>query len=715
MAIKSFDQMEFHPASENLVKKLCVHVNNEDPSFFRMQVAFYLAMSASAMRCSIKSADGSTIPVNMYAVNLAPSGAGKGKSTTFIEERVTDQFDSNFVNNVWPVMAERNLPVLANKIAARNGTDPDREHDKVQAEFATLGAPLLIFDSGTAPAIKQLRDKLIMADSGSASLIVDEIGANIASNMELYTAYLELFDQGKIRKKLIKSTKDASRYEEFKGKTPTNMLMFGVPIKLFDGGATEDLFYSLLLQGMARRCFFSYCRLHLRQSEKTPLDLYHEMIAQSQDQSIELMSDWLGDLADPVHMHKNITIPKDVALIFIEYRLNCEAQADKLGEHDEMRKNEMSHRYFKSMKLAGAYAFYDGSPEVLEEHAYAAIKLAEDSGDAFKEMLSRDRSYAKLAKYIADIERPVTQADLVEDLPFYKGTNSYRQEMLHLATAYGYQNNILIKKSYEDGIEFIRGETLKRTDEDNVIVSYSTDMATGYRSERGKFTELHKLTAAEGMHWCNHHFDQEHRKEDNALSGFNIIVLDIDHGVNLSTAQLMLKDYKALFYTTKRHTDSDNRFRVVMPINYELALDAKDYKEFMNNVFNWLPFEVDVATGQRARKWLSNPGDHFYQDGDLLDVLPFIPKTSKNEEFKATVLDQQGMDNLERWIINNTGDGNRNNMLLRFAMILVDGNFAYDDVMQRVNSLNDKLPDSLLEEEIMTTVMVTAGKAIAAR
>jgi len=199
------------------------------------------------------------------------------------------------------------------------------------------------------------------------------------------------------------------------------------------------------------------------------------------------------------------------------------------------------------------------------------------------------------------------------------------------------------------------------------------------------------------------------------LSGFNIVVLDIDHGVNLSTAQLMLKDYKALFYTTKRHTDSDNRFRVVLPINYELALDAKDYKEFMNNVFNWLPFEVDVATGQRARKWLSNPGDHFYQDGDLLDVLPFIPKTSKNEEFKATVLDQQGMDNLERWIINNTGDGNRNNMLLRFAMILVDGNFAYDDVMQRVNSLNDKLPDSLLEEEIMTTVMVTAGKAIAAR
>lgn len=713
--MKTVDEMAFHPASENLVKILCTHVNNQDPGFFRMQVAFYLAMCAATMRCSLKMIDGTSIPINMYAINLAPSGSGKGKSTSFIEEKVTDQFESNYTNNTWHVMAERNLPVLATKIAARNGTDPDRELERIQAEFKILGAPLLTFDSGTAPAIKQARDKLLMADSGSLSLIMDEVGANIASNMELLETYLELFDQGKVRRKLIKSTKDASRYEEFKGKTPCNMNMFGVPIKLLDGGKTEDDFYSLLSQGFARRSFFAYSRFHLREVKKTPEAIYQSMLAQATDTTIEDMSDWLGDLADPVHMHKSITIPKPVDLIFIEYRLQCEALADKLGEHDELRKNEISHRYFKAMKLAGAYAFYEGSPEMMEDHAYAAIKLAEYSGIAFKGILSRDRSYAKLAKYIADIDRPVTQADLVDDLPFYKGTNVYRQEMLQLATAYGYQNNILIKKAYEDGIEFIRGETLKRTDEDSIIVSYSTDLADNYIPETCKFEDLHRLTQKEGMHWCNHQFRDNHRKEDSAVSGFNIIVLDVDHGTNLSTAKLMLKDYKALFYTTKRHTDTDNRFRVVMPINYELSLDAKDYKEFMNNVYAWLPFDVDTATGQRARKWLSNPGEHFYQTGELLDVLPFIPKTSKNEDFKANILDHQGMDNLERWIISNTGDGNRNNMLLRFAMILVDAGYGFDDVLKRVTALNEKLPDKLLEDEIMTTVMVTAGKAINAR
>jgi hypothetical protein len=135
----------------------------------------------------------------------------------------------------------------------------------------------------------------------------------------------------------------------------------------------------------------------------------------------------------------------------------------------------------------------------------------------------------------------------------------------------------------------------------------------------------------------------------------------------------------------------------------------------MDNVFQWLPFEVDDCTGQRSRKWMSHDGTYEYQDGQLLDALPFIPQTTKNEEFKSRILDQQGMDNLERWVINNTGEGNRNHMLLRFCMILVDGGFDFEGIRQRVNSLNDKLADKLDESEIMGTLMVTVTKAIAKR
>jgi hypothetical protein len=451
----------------------------------------------------------------------------------------------------------------------------------------------------------------------------------------------------------------------------------------------------------------------------TPDEILNQRISGGTNQFLEQMSDRLGDLADVSQAHKALQIDRDVTLIFIEYEQDCVRRAAQLGEHDELRKAELSHRYFKSLKLAGAYAFVDGSPEITEDHAYAAIKLAEESGDAFDALLTRDRPYVKLAKYLAEIRRPVTQADLIQDLPFYKGSMSQKQEMMQLAIAYGYQNNIVIRKAFNDGVEFISGETLKETQLDNMIFSYSTDIAQGYQKEAKPvaFEDLWKLTQANGIHWCNHAFVNSHRCEDKAIPGFNMVVLDVDHDVSLAAAKKLLKDYRALYYTTKRHQTQGqgDRFRIILPINYTLELGAKEYKEFMHNLFDWLPFQVDEATSQRARKWLSHPGHYEYQDGEVMDILPFIPKTHKNEEFRSRVLDQQGMDNLERWVLNNTGDGNRNNMLLRYAMILVDNGFDFDQIRTRVASLNDKMADKLSDAEILSTVMVTVGKTLAAK
>jgi hypothetical protein len=402
-------------------------------------------------------------------------------------------------------------------------------------------------------------------------------------------------------------------------------------------------------------------------------------------------------------------------LLLIEYKLKCEKQANLLPEHEEIKKAEISHRYFKALKLAGAYAFIDDSPELTSDHLYHAIKLAEESGEAFDKLLTRDRNYVKLAKYIATCKRDITQADMVEDLPFYRGAAGQKTEMLSLAIAYGYKNNIIIKKSFSDGIEFLRGETLKASHLDSMIMSYSTDITTDYMNDRGAFDKLHQLTQQPSMHWTSHHLTGGYRNEENAIPGFNLVVIDVDGGVHLSTVKLLLAGYKFLIYTTKRHTDEENRFRIVMPINYELEMDAKDFKEFMSNIYEWLPFEVDTATNQRARKWMTHAGHYEYNEGDVLDALPFIPKTSKNEERKALMHDQQSMDNLERWILNNSGDGNRNNMLLRYSMILVDGGFDFEKIRQRVIALNDKMADKLEEAEIMSTVMISVMKAIAKR
>ncbi len=105
----------------------------------------------------------------------------------------------------------------------------------------------------------------------------------------------------------------------------------------------------------------------------------------------------------------------------------------------------MNHRYYKAMKLAGAYAFCDGSPTLDIKHLEYAIQLVEDSGQAFKAIMKRDRNYVRIAKYLSDIDQEVTQVDLMEDVPAYKGSASQKSELMQLAVAWGYKNNIIIK------------------------------------------------------------------------------------------------------------------------------------------------------------------------------------------------------------------------------------------------------------------------------
>ncbi len=718
--MKDYDQMEFHPDAEKLVKILCNKTQNTNPLFFRVMVAYYFSLVASMMRTQIDTMDRGLLPVNFYGFNLATSGAGKGHSTNIIEDQVIDQFRHNFVESTLPVLVEHNLPKIAQVRAARKQTDPDHELEVARAEYEALGPMLFVFDSATPAALKDIRHKLLLAEAGALNLQIDEIGTNLTTVAEALGPYLEMYDVGKIKQKLTKNTAENKRREEIHGRTPANFMAYGTPSRLMDGGKTEEEFFGLLDTGYARRSFFGYAKGHVRPVGLTKEQILAQRICKGTDTFMETMSDRFGDLGDVAQAHKKLQVSELVTLLFIEYQMDCEARADKLNEHEEMRKAELGHRHFKALKLAGAYAFVDGCPEITEQHAYYAIKLAEESGKAFQDLLTRDRPHVKLAKYLSSIGRRVTHADLIEDLPFYKGAAAIKEEMLKLAIAFGYQNSMIIKKEFTDGVEFLKGETLQKTDLSSLMVSYSQDIATGYKEDTCKFEDLHKMTQHAGVHWCNHSFRGGARNEDCTIPGFNMIVLDIDDGVPMSTCQMLLKEYKAMFYTTKSHQVEKNglvcdRYRVVIPTNFKLELDREDYKEFMKNLFDFLPFTVDEATGQRARKWMSNPGSYVYQDGKPLDVLPFIPKTTKSESFKQRVLDQRGMNNLERWVLNNTGDGNRNNMLLKYAMILVDAGQDFIQINDNVVSLNDKMADKLDEAEILSTIMVSVTRAIGKR
>lgn len=703
--------VQHHPVITEIVDVLCAKTQNTDRGFFNVEAAFFLGKMAATQRATVVTKDRGEIPVNIYALALATSGYGKGHSISIIENEFMKGFQKRFMEDTFPTISEQNIHRIANDRAARLGSDQQEEIEKIEKEFKSAGAYPFTFDSGTSPAVKQLRYKLLLAGCGAINLQIDEIGSNLIGNTEVLTLFLELFDQGHVKQKLIKNTADNQRGEEVDGKTPTNMLLFGTPSKLLDGGMNEEQFYSFLEIGYARRCHFGHGQHHKRAWETMdPKEIFERLTQPGNKASITKWYDHFHQLADPAMFNWKMDVQDDVAIKLLTYKIACERAAENLKEHEEIKKAELSHRYFKALKLAGAFAFVDKSTDVEMDHLMSAILLTEESGLAFQAILNREKSYVKLARYIADLGTPLTHADLHEALPFYGRGNAARQESMTLATAWGYKHNIIIKKTFADGIEFFEGESLKETDLTKIRVSYSEHWAYNYLGEEVPWDQLHILMQAPGQNWCNHHFKNEHRTEENALQGFNMLVVDVDGGVTLEAVHELLKDHRFMTYTTKRHSDAEHRFRLLMPTNYYLELDTDEYREFMNGVLSWLPFPADDASNQRSKKWMSHAGKYHYNDGQLFNVLDFIPKTSRNEHYIQQNKELQSLDNLERWFAQKMVSGNRNNHMIKFALALVDSGMQLMDVSRAVHAFNKKLQDPLSENEIDSTIMVTVGK-----
>jgi hypothetical protein len=703
--------------TEIIVNGVCAITQNYDRGYFRNVANYQLTKLASTMRCVVITADRGVIPVNMYLIGLAGSGYSKGHSLNIIRDNVIETFRDNFIENTLPAIADKKLFDLATKRSIKTGSDFEEELKKLTEEYRGTGEFLFNFDSGTSAAFKQQRHKGLLIGAGALSFEMDEIAKNMTGNQELLTNYLETFDVGVIGTKLIKNTKESVRVKEIHGAVPTNMMLFGTHDILFDGSKLEKEFDDLLVTGYARRCFFSYVEQSITK-QLSAEEIYNVATDPTMRNNLAATLKTLGQLADMINFNKEIYESKEQAIRRIQYMIDCQEKAKLLGTNEVARKAELSHRYFKATKLAGTYAFIVGSHEITEELWNAAVLATEDSGKAFERMMTRDKSYVRLAKYLSN-KTEVTQADMVSEIPWFKGTEAFRRDQLTLAIAWGYKNNTIIKKNYLDGIEFLSGESLKETDLSNMIMSIiiapGDAQAAGFEPRFKQWNEVYIGTQIENLHWCNHHFLNNYRQECDAIPRFNMLVLDIDEGIDLATAKLLMKDYTYLVYITKRHTSEHNRFRLVMPISHELNLNAEEYKEFMYNVVNWLPFKTVDDTHQRSKKWLANKGHYEYNEGILLDALQFIPKTSKAEEKKKRLLDTQSLSNIERWFVDKFKDGNRSNQMIKYALLLVDSGLSEQEVQSKVLDLNEKLSNKLDEGEIHSTIFITVSKAIQKR
>lgn len=699
-----YSALEFNKRQEEIVDILVAKTGSNDRNFFRVMVAYKFAEMSTNMRATVEYLGTTGIPTNMYALDLAPSGYSKNASMNLLEKEIFNKFKTKFMTKTLNGTKDRNLALLAGDYSVLMGIDIGDAQKKINDEYASLPKYLYSFGSSTPEGFKAMRAKLSMAGVGATSNVIDEIGSNLQGNQETMVVQLEAYDMGSSKQKLIKVDSNS----DLRGEVPSNLFAFGTQSKLLDGCSVEKSFFEMLETGFARRFIVGFVDKHNRSAEMTAEEMYDSIVNPMTDATLALMSDYYGDLADETLVDQEFKMSKDVAMIFINYRLHCDKLADSMKEHEEILQAVVKHAYWRALKMAGAYAFVDANPEITEENAHNAIALIEDGINSFKKMLSREKAYVRLANYVAEVDKKITQVDLVEDLTFYRGSESQKRELMNLAIAYGYNNNIIMKRTIKDGIEFIEGEKIQETDLEKISCSWSTDIAEGYLAVTNKFDRLHQLTSTNGYHYCSHAFVDGHRDTTKAIKGFDLLIIDIDKGVPIDVAKSLLKDYTFLIATTKRHTEANNRYRIIMPMSHKLMLDKDEYSKFMKNVYAWLPFETDDSTFDIARKWQSFAGAYEYNYGKLIDVLPFIPDTPKEANQRKIAADYGSVDALQRWfLMNNMEEGGRNNACRDYALALLDKGMSSDDIRHSVYDLNKNFNTPLEERELEQTVMKT--------
>lgn len=721
MIEQDIENSSYFPIQEDILKLIRgVTLNNNGDTFFRALIASNLAQIAGAMRARVTDPFNEETTLNLYVCGTMPSGSGKSQAQSRVLDDITQGFKDVFVRTILPEAHSRQVDIIATEqvmleIGSVNPAAIEIAKKPIEEEYYSYGNYLWRLSGGTEAAIRQERKRIQLQGCGALNVFVDEIGYNLISNQALNILGLCLYDGGKIEASITKVTKDNSRFPERDIPIPVNFLWMGDPTKLFDSGETEKAFIEFLASGYARRTLFGTGGAKNTSIGLTPQEILNMRRTAYEPQLRDSVMQSISRLANKNYLNMNIHIEDPEMLYLYEYEIWCKQRAEALSDiSDSIFKTELSERMYKVLKLAGIYAFIDGSSKVTKDHLRYAMKLAEDSGKALYSMLHTEKPYIKLAKYLSTVKEPKSKADICEALPFFKNTK-YQNELLDRAAEWGYNHGITLKTIRKGKLEFYLGECLKDTDLDKLYVSISTQMTTNYENLYFKFDDLAKLGQKDGLHWCVHHFMTNPKEPDSggyrssefAYKPFNLLVLDLDHGDSLEFIQSVLQDYKYVLYTTKSHTPTVPRCRVIIPLKYEVSLDKDEYRKFMENVFEGFPFRgMDEATKDISRKWLTNAGQVIeHVEGDLLDPRQFIPDTAEDAIRQSNMKKYGNADRIQRWFLSKMEQGNRNNMLIRYGYMLKDMGQSGLALEESILSLNNKLETPLSVDEVRHTIL----------
>ncbi len=690
----------------------------------------------------IDNPDGVT-PANVYAITFLDSGSGKDKPLRDIDKNIIESIKKDFYDRAIAYRdTKRNK--IENEANEKFGEKKTIEKIRFINEHVARFLPIEISDA-TLEGFISTREAYEEAGFGSTFIKISEFGDYITSSNDHRAEFLsmvsEVFDYGDSNPKAIKGERDSRPVND----VPSSAIMHTSPSGLLEGRNRDKLF-TFLNRGLARRSFVCYppplviptlpssevrtanlgkkseARQMLPVLQASFLDMYTKTKKEfdTGDRSIDRV---VNDT------QPNVFVFTDEADEIIElYQIDNQVEANSIPEDSDESglKSEKANRHWKVIKLAGLIAAFE-HPEVKTvevDDVNEAIRICtiySKQVERFYKARPTDeveKLYNYFRKHLDEwvSTMDIRSLNIVHKDKFsrwFEDVLSFVSEMLesngyiletgkHGRSGLKYKvSRVVIKETHSKIIVFSQAESNEATE-------------TAFTPKEIPFEQFHTITGADRA-WCATTFSQNYRKDENSTGKVSVISLDVDGGMKLADCVNILKNMgiQSLVTTTRNHgiqkgeKPAVDRYRVILPLCKELAMDNDTHKKRLSAVSHVFGIPNDVSTRNIGRLWFGNPHQKYeYIQGGCIDLEKFDSFDKPEMMSRNTNPVPSNTKNLEAWFAKNYElCGGRNNALYRASRFFYkDEGYAAEDTKEILLRINSNFDKPLEEAELAETI-----------
>jgi hypothetical protein len=338
-------------------------------------------------------------PCNAYQLTLLNSGGGKNSSISLLDRFYFGDAFNKIKDNIFPLFKDKALKMLE-----ESGIDRSL-HSWTQS-----------ISNATVSGMYAYAETYSLCKFGSMNIEVDEIGNAIISKAELFEQLLTPYDEGNFQPVAKRSDSNSIDIEG----VPVNLYCFGNKVRLFNGDNTEREFIKILDEGYGRRFIFTDDVSSPK--DKTAEEVLSEMkLSEQIRKNSTEKREYIASLVTAKNMNRVIALDDSAMLFYARIKADGDRYVNNTRGLPPAVIADISERHFKTIKLAGVYALFDGGEYVTERNMIEAFEVIKESSSVLSELRRIKPLHERLLTHLMDEAKPVTSQHMLS-YPFINAT-----------------------------------------------------------------------------------------------------------------------------------------------------------------------------------------------------------------------------------------------------------------------------------------------------